>query len=133
MEQVVVWLLSDNDESNKIADSVNNLNITLNKINGFDLSKTNIIDNDINIFLFNITKMNPSKLLDKISKEDKVKGFLKFIFFSKKEKGSFETSRVAFKIRNNFSRYDKKSIRVECRLFSVFFDIENSRSSCFFR
>ena len=85
MEQVTVWYLTDNDHGTKVIDTIKGMGINLNNISGYDLSHANIVESDINIFIFDIQKSKPDLVIKKISEEQRLHSPVKFLILSKKQ------------------------------------------------
>ncbi len=85
MEETKIWIFSDNDHGSKLTESVKKLGLNLNIINGLHLDEINVKEDEINIFIFDIIKVKPDKLLNALEADLSLSGFCKFVIFTKKE------------------------------------------------
>ena len=92
MEKVTIWYLTDNEQGRKVAGAIRDMRLTINIIEGHDLKDANIVHEEINIFIIDITGEEPGKLLEYCSTEQRIQGFLKFMVVNKKEIKSMSTA-----------------------------------------
>ncbi len=85
MEQVTVWYLTDNDHGKKLAGAIGKLGLETNLIESDNLYDTNIKDDEINIFIFDLMKSKPEDLIKKIKEELKIQSFIKYLILTKKQ------------------------------------------------
>jgi len=122
MEQVTIWYQTDNEEGKKIAAGIKNMGLTVNTSSNYDLKDANILEDDINIFIYDFLNIAGEKIIDLIEKSSIQYNSLKFIISSKKEikelsKNSIKTMHLEFVARPIYSRefllLIEKSILVE--------------------
>lgn len=85
MEKLTIWYLKDNDVSNEIVDAITGLGLKVNLISGYKLSHANILDEEINIFIFDILNTDPKLVIKEIMKEERLQSFLKFMITKKNQ------------------------------------------------
>jgi hypothetical protein len=85
MEQVTIWYLSDNDSGTKLVNSITGLGLTLNQVSGHTLTNANILDDDINIFIFDIIGIEPGDLIEEMRKDERLQSSLKFLIVKKNQ------------------------------------------------
>ncbi|HQL80810.1 MAG TPA: hypothetical protein PK307_01310 [Spirochaetota bacterium] len=85
MEQVTIWYLKDNDSGMKLVNAITGLGLTVNLISGFKLKSANIIEEEINILIYDILDVPPDTLLGEIMKDERLQSFLKFIMIKKSQ------------------------------------------------
>lgn len=85
MEQVTIWYLKDNDSGMKLVNAITGLGLTVNLISGFKLKSANIIEEEINILIYDILDVPPDTVLGEIMKDERLQSFLKFIMIKKSQ------------------------------------------------
>jgi hypothetical protein len=85
MEQVTIWYLSDNDSGTKLVNSITGLGLTINQVSGHKLNNANILDDDINIFIFDIIGIEPVDLIEGMQKDERLQSSLKFLIVKKNQ------------------------------------------------
>ncbi len=85
MEQVTIWYLKDNDGGTKLVNAITGLGLTVNLISGHKLKNANIIEEEINIIIYDIADTAPDVLVDEITKDVRLQNFLKFIMIKKSQ------------------------------------------------
>jgi hypothetical protein len=85
MEETKIWIFSDNKHGGKLTEAISKLGLTLNLIDGLHLNEINVKEDDINLFIFDIVKVKPDKLLKTLEADLSLRGFCKFVIFTKKE------------------------------------------------
>ena len=85
MEQVTIWYLSDNDSGTKLVNSITGLGLTINQVSGHKLNNANILDDDINIFIFDIIGLEPVDLIEEMRKDERLQSSLKFLIVKKNQ------------------------------------------------
>ena len=59
MEQVTIWYLKDNDSGTKLVNAITGLGLTVNLISGYKLKHANIIEDEINILIYDFADTDP--------------------------------------------------------------------------
>ncbi|OHD66289.1 MAG: hypothetical protein A2176_07310 [Spirochaetes bacterium RBG_13_51_14] len=85
MEQVTIWYLKDNDSGMKLVNAITGLGLSVNLISGFKLKYANIIEDEINMFIFDFIDTDPRLLIREISKDQRLQSFLKFLMIKKSQ------------------------------------------------
>jgi regulator of replication initiation timing len=85
MEQVTIWYLTDNDGSAKLTNAITGLGLPLNFISGYSLDRANIIEDDINIFIFDLLEIELSALIEQLAKDERIRSSLKFVIIKKNQ------------------------------------------------
>jgi hypothetical protein len=85
MEETKIWIFSDNNHGNKLTESIKKLGLDLDHIDGLRLNEINVKEDEINVFIFDIVRVKPDKLLKTIEADLSLRGFCKFVIFTKKE------------------------------------------------
>jgi len=85
MEDIKIWFLTDNEQGEKIAKAIKTLNLNVNLINGLKTRKINLIEEEINLFVFHFIKETPHKIINTIEKLGKGQNSLKYVFLKKKD------------------------------------------------
>jgi hypothetical protein len=85
MEQVTIWYLTDNDSGTKLTNAITGLGLPLNLISGHSLDHANIIEDDINIFIFDLLEIELSVLIDQLAKDERIRSSLKFVMIKKNQ------------------------------------------------
>jgi hypothetical protein len=85
MDKVTVWYLRDNEAGTKLVNAINGLGLTVNLITGYKLHHANIVEDEINIFIFDIINTEPEQLLKEMLRDDRLQQFLKFIMVKKSQ------------------------------------------------
>lgn len=85
MEKVTIWYLRDNESGTKLVNAITGLGLSVNLIYGHSLHHANINDNDINIFIFDITDIDIEQLIQGMAKDERLQNFLKFVMIKKNQ------------------------------------------------
>lgn len=85
MEETKIWIFSDNEHGSKLTGSIKKLGLDLNYIDGLHLDEINVKEDEINVFIFDIVKVKPEKLLKTLEADLSLRGFCKFVILTKKE------------------------------------------------
>lgn len=85
MEKVTIWYLKDNDTGSRLLTSITGLGLTVNVIAGHLLNHANIIEDEINIFIYDIISVEPAKLIEDITRDERLQSFLKFLMVKKSQ------------------------------------------------
>jgi len=85
MEKATVWYLTDNDQGKKIARAAKGMGITLNLLSSQGLREASIVQDEINIFIFDIIEQAPEQVIKKYIEDPRIQGFLKFFILPRKE------------------------------------------------
>ncbi|MBN1498105.1 MAG: hypothetical protein JXA07_15135 [Spirochaetes bacterium] len=85
MEKVTIWYLKDNDTGSRLLTSITGLGLTVNVIAGYSLNHANIIEDEINIFIYDIISVEPAKLIEDITGDERLQSFLKFLMVKKSQ------------------------------------------------
>ncbi len=85
MEKVTIWYVRDNDGGTKLVNAITGLGLTVNIITGHRLAQSSIISDEINIFIYDILDSAPDVVLDEISKDRRLQGYLKFLMLKKSQ------------------------------------------------
>jgi hypothetical protein len=85
MEQVTIWYVTDNDSGTKLVNSITGIGLPLNLIAGNKLINANIKEDIINIFIFDVTGVEPGELIGEIKKDGRLQSCLKFVFIKKNQ------------------------------------------------
>ncbi|MFH0974468.1 MAG: hypothetical protein V1874_01655 [Spirochaetota bacterium] len=84
MEAVIIWYLTDNDEGKDTAKRIKNIGIDVKTIPVKSLKKENILPENINIFIFDFTNLDLTKLFSLLSDDKCLQNFQKFVILDKK-------------------------------------------------
>lgn len=109
MEQVTVWYLTDNEHGAKLVDTIKSLGLHLQLVNGYDLRDANILEEAINILIFDITSTNPEKVLRGITYDTRLHNCVKFFILGRKQikliqEASFNVLHLEFVARPVYKR-----------------------------
>ena len=85
MDHVDVWYASDNEQGEKIAASLKTLGLTVNVRHSYVFSEEKIDVSELNVFIYDMTKVSFSKILTEINKDTRMAGSLKFVILAKAE------------------------------------------------
>ncbi len=85
MDKVTVWYLRDNESGTKIVNAITGLGLTVNLITGYTLHHANIVEDEINIFIFDIINTDSEQLLKEVNKDERLQSFLKFVMAKKSQ------------------------------------------------
>jgi len=85
MEKTNIWFFTDNQAGEKIASSVKKLGLAVQVLKKIDFKKINLIEEEINFFIFHLKDVSPQEVLKKIKANNKINKFFKFFFLSKKD------------------------------------------------
>ncbi len=85
MEQVTIWYLTDNERSIKFINAITGLGLSLTLIPGYKLTRANIIEDDINIYIYDITETDPKTVVTEIGKDKRLQSALKFVMIKKSQ------------------------------------------------
>jgi hypothetical protein len=85
MEKLTIWYLKDNDGGMEIIDAITGLGLKVNLISGYKLAHANIVEEQINIFIFDILTTDPKLVIKEIMKDDRLQSFLKFMMAKKNQ------------------------------------------------
>ncbi|MCP4131405.1 MAG: hypothetical protein GY754_10530 [bacterium] len=85
MEKATIWYLTDNGSGEKIAASIRELGLTTNVISEQELKASNILENEINLFVFDLAEKTPEKTVSLILGDQRLQSYLKFVVLKKKE------------------------------------------------
>ena len=85
MEKVAIWYLRDNETGTKLVNAITGLGLTVNIVAGHGLAHATIVDDTINIFIYDIIDADPEIVIDGISKDQRLQGFLKFLMLKKNQ------------------------------------------------
>ncbi len=90
MEKVTVWYLTDNDHGSKLVETIRNLGISLNEIYGYDLKQANIIEDEINIYIYDVINKSPNFVIEMILQDQRLQSSVKYIILTKKQIGEIQ-------------------------------------------
>ena len=85
MEQVAIWYVTDNDSGTKLVNSITGIGLPLNLVAGHKLANANVKEDVINIFIFDVTGVEPVELIGEIKKDGRLQSSLKFVFIKKNQ------------------------------------------------
>jgi len=85
MEKLTIWYLKDNDGGTDIVNAITGLGLKVNTVSGYKLTHANIIEDHINIFIFDILDTNPTLVVKEIMNDERLESFLKFIIVKKNQ------------------------------------------------
>lgn len=85
MKSVYIWYLTDNDDGRKIAAAIKDMGLKVNLITQKDLSKSNIVQSDTNIFIIDLKKKKLPEIIGMIRDDERISLFLKFVILQKRE------------------------------------------------
>lgn len=85
MEKVTIWYLRDNDGGTRLVNAITGLGLTVNIVAGYRVTQSSIINDEINIFIYDIVDSDPGIVLDEIMKDQRLQGFLKFLMLKKSQ------------------------------------------------
>ena len=96
MEQVTIWYLTDNESGSKLINAITGLGLALNLIPGYKLTSANIIEDDINIYIYDILQTEPKIVIAEIGKDERLQSALKFVMIKKSQ--AKETTRINYNL-----------------------------------
>ncbi len=96
MEKVTIWYFTDNDAGKKNARAIENMGLISYCLEGLDMSGINIVQDEINIFIFDHEKIPPQEVIATLENEQRIQSFLKFLIAGRKK--IKEMSNVSFNI-----------------------------------
>lgn len=85
MEQVTIWYLTDNESGTKLINAITGLGLSLTLIHGYKLTHANVIEDDINIYIYDISETDPKKVIAEIGKDGRLQSALKFMMVKKSQ------------------------------------------------
>ena len=85
MEKLTIWYLKDNDGGMEIVDAITGLGLNVHLISGYKLAHANIVEEQINFFIFDILTTDPKLVIKEIMKDDRLQSFLKFMMINKNQ------------------------------------------------
>ena len=85
MDKVTVWYLRDNEAGTKIVNAITGLGLTVNLITGYKLHHANIVEDEINVFIFDIINTDPDQLIKEMAKDERLQSYLKFMMVKKSQ------------------------------------------------
>jgi len=85
MEQVTIWYITDNNKGERVRDAIDSLGLSVRLIKGFDPANINIVDNEINFFIFDLYDTGITEIFNGIKNDQRLFGSIKFVLLSKKE------------------------------------------------
>jgi hypothetical protein len=85
MEKLTIWYLKDNDGGVDIVNAITGLGLSVNTVSGYKLSHANIIEEHINIFIFDILAADPVHVVKEIINDERLEGSLKFMIIKKNQ------------------------------------------------
>jgi len=85
VERVDIWYLADSVGGKKMAKTIQDLGLACTLVEGRDFSSCEIIAGNINIFIIDITALRPEQVFRLINDDSRLKEFLKFVIFNKKD------------------------------------------------
>ncbi len=83
MDKVTVWYLRDNENGTKLVNAITGLGLTVNLITGYKMHHANIVEDEINIFIFDIVNTEPEQIIKEMTKDDRLQSYLKFLMIKK--------------------------------------------------
>lgn len=83
MEKLTIWYLKDNDGGSEIVNAIAGLGLNVNTVSGYKLKHANIVEEHINIFIFDILSTDPVVVVKEIMNDSRLEGFLKFMIVKK--------------------------------------------------
>jgi len=85
MKNVYIWYMTDNDDGKKVAGAIKDMGLKVNLITQNDLSESNIVHSDTNIFIIDLKKKKLPEIIGMIRDEERISLFLKFVILQKRE------------------------------------------------
>jgi len=85
MEKLTIWYLKDNDAGTDIVDAITGLGLKVNIASGYKLTHANIVEEQINIFIYDILAADPKLVVKEIMKDERLVSFLKFMIVKKNQ------------------------------------------------
>ncbi|HON79106.1 MAG TPA: hypothetical protein PK544_11485 [Spirochaetota bacterium] len=85
MKNVYIWYMTDNDDGKKVAGAIKDMGLKVNLITQRDLSTSNILQSDTNIFIVDLKKKKLPDIIAMIRDEERMSLFLKFVILQKRE------------------------------------------------
>jgi hypothetical protein len=85
MEKLTIWYLKDNDGGTDIVDAITGLGLKVNIASGYKLTHANIVEEQINIFIYDILAADPKLVVKEIMKDERLVSFLKFMIVKKNQ------------------------------------------------
>ncbi|MBN1533522.1 MAG: hypothetical protein JXA20_12715 [Spirochaetes bacterium] len=79
MEKVTIWYLTDNEKNEPIRKAIAGLGLNCTVIRGIDLEQAYIIDDDINIFIFDLADFSPDAIIAAIEKDRRIHSSVKLL------------------------------------------------------
>jgi hypothetical protein len=83
MDKVTVWYLRDNENGTKLVNAITGLGLTVNLITGYKLLHANIVEDEINIFIYDIINTEPEQIIKEMTKDERLQSYLKFLMVKK--------------------------------------------------
>ena len=85
MENLTIWYLKDNEGGTDIVNAITGLGLGVNTVSGYKLMHANIVEEHINIFIFDILAVDPTLVIKEIMNDERLEGFLKFMMVKKNQ------------------------------------------------
>lgn len=86
MENVIIWYITDNENGEKIADSIRKLGLTIHLIkNKKNFKDSDIISSKINLFIFDLKKWKLSQIMSLLRSDERISNCMKFVILFKKQ------------------------------------------------
>jgi hypothetical protein len=85
MEKLTIWYLKDNEGGTDIVNAITGLGLGVNTVSGYKLSHANIVEDYINIFIFDILDTDPILVVKEIMNDERLESFLKFMIVKKNQ------------------------------------------------
>ncbi len=85
MEKVTIWYLTDNDKNGPIIDAVKGLGLNCTVVHGMNLGQAFIIEDEINLFVFDIIEKSPGDIIGVIEKDRRLHAHVKLLILTEKD------------------------------------------------
>jgi hypothetical protein len=79
MEKVTIWYLTDNEKNEPIRKAIAGLGLHCTVVRGIDLEQAYIIEDEINIFIFDLAKLSPDAVIGAIEKDRRLHSSVKLL------------------------------------------------------
>ena len=123
MDKIALWYLTDNEAGIKTADALKGMSLSVNVIESNNFIGADINPNLINIFIFDLEKVESRDIIKFCTDDQRLRGMVKFMIANKKEikaalSEPFNLYRLEFIKRpvdiTEFSLLIEKTVLVEC-------------------
>jgi hypothetical protein len=85
MEQITIWYITDNSEGERLGREIEDMGLAINVLAPASFVESSILENEINIFIFDITERPAEEVMNLIQGDDRLASFTKFVFATRKD------------------------------------------------